>query len=241
GAWTLQDSVRGNCAWPTLASLRGKVIFVLTGGDVSSNGTVLNNYVGNGATYRDRIAFVAPEISSSSQLLERNYVVFFNLDAGHKSLAPNVRAQNFESRIYGLNDAVEFFNGQWFGGNHLGTDMVNYHQSPTMVTHNRYGWPFQCLPGSTCPDTAETANVLGVEVDSDDIWGSRDNFRFLYELNYSTANAYWRAQVSTPNSHVEPWAKGCLMARASTANNSQYFAVCRPADENRLRVQWRTS
>src|SRR6185295_14897220 len=82
GAWTLQDSVRGNCAWPTLSSLRGKMIFVLTGGDVSSNGTVLNNYVANGATYRYRIAFVAPEISSSSQILERNYVVFFNLDAG---------------------------------------------------------------------------------------------------------------------------------------------------------------
>jgi hypothetical protein len=51
----------------------------------------------------------------------------------------------------------------------------------------------------------------------------------------------WTAYVSTENSHREPFAKGCLMARATTAASSPYFAVCRPADENRIRVQYRVA
>lgn len=240
-AWSLQQAVQAPCGWPTLYSLRGKFIFVLTGGDTSSNGTPLNTYVGDGADALNRIGFVAPEISRFEQMSERSYVVFFNLEAGNMSLASLIRPYGFETRIYGLNSTTSFNNGRAWGGHHLGTDLVNYHADPGVTTHNGYGWPFQCMPEWGCPAIAENVRTLGMDINSDDIWGSKDNFQYLYEVNGSTANTTWRTMVSTPNSHVEPWAKGCLMARSSTASNSPYFAVCRPADENKLRIQWRSS
>ena len=236
---TLQGSVTGSCDWPYLSSLQGKFIFVLTGGDVSSSSSKLNTYVSNGSTATSRTAFIAPDLTSSSQISAKNYVVFFNLNTDERSLAANVDSANFVSRIWTIDDSSTWSSARTYRAHHLATNKINYHQDTWAKTHNSKGWPFECF--TACSSTlTESVRVLGVDVNSEDIWGSSDHFRFRYE--YTTVNNnLWVASVSSPNSHVDDWAKGCLMARYSYSGDSPYFAMCRPADEHKLRIQWRSS
>ena len=91
--------------------------------------------------------------------------------------------------------------------------------------------------------TRELAQLMSIDVTSDDIWQKKDSFYFLQRdvSNDSGEKIGWRAYLATPNSHVEPWAKACLMARRSNDEAAANFAVCRPADANRIRVQLRPS
>jgi hypothetical protein len=87
----------------------------------------------------------------------------------------------------------------------------------------------------------ELGQLLAIQVDSGDIWSTADSMYFLHH-DFGGAGAQaakWSAYIATPNSHVDPWAKACLMARSSLAADASYFAVCRPADGNRIRVQLR--
>lgn len=241
GQGSLQAALTGSCTWPTHTALRGKFIFVLTGGDVSSSTTRLNTYVSNGSTATTRLAFIAPDLTSASGISAKNYVVFFNMASGSASVASSVHLANFIGRVWGVNTSNTWSSTASYNAHHIATDKVNYHQDPWAVTHNALGWPFQCLEGWPCGGTAELVDVLGVEVSSGDIWSSSDSFLFAHESNSAVTTTSWTASVSTPNSHVDEWAKGCLMVRAGTASNARYFAVCRPADNHKLRIQYRTS
>ncbi|GAB4525498.1 MAG: hypothetical protein Tsb0020_43500 [Haliangiales bacterium] len=237
GASDLQAAVTGGCSWPTLDSLRGRFLIALTGGDVSSPSTKLSQYLDAGGADQ-RLGFVAPDLVQTSDIDRDDDVVFFNLKRDDVALAAEVQGR-YVSRVWGVNDAGAWGEAEAYGAHHIATDKVNIHRDTWARTHNSHGYPFECFAGCSAGLT-ESSQVLGVEVNSEDIWGSGDDFRFRYGYTTSVGNL-WTASISTPNSHVDEWAKGCLMARESTSDRSRYFAVCRPADENRLRIQWRSS
>ena len=232
----LQGAVAGG--WPRLEDLRGKFIFVLTGGGVSSSTDKLNDYVSNGATANQRAAFIAPEISTTADITAKNYVVFFNLQMSQaSSLGPQVFSQGFVSRVFSANSQ-----GDWStavsGQVHLiATDKVNSIADPWAQTDNAKGWPFQGIEISISPDLTEPGPVYGVQCKSNDLWGDEDSF-FFYYTDAGTADRTYVTFISSPASHVEDWAKGSLMARGSLADDAPYLAVVRPAREP-LRIQYR--
>jgi hypothetical protein len=241
GVSSLQAAVTGSCTWPTHDALRGRFIFVFTGGGVSSSTTPLNTYVSNGTTATSRMGFIAPDLTSAAGISAKQYVVFFNMEWPYASVATNVHLANFVGRVWGVNDSTTWSNVAKLDVNHIATDKVNYHEDPWAVTHNGLGWPFQCLEGWPCASNQELVDVVGTEVDSGDIWNSSDSFLFAHEANSAVTTTTWTASVSTPNSHVDEWGKACLMVRGGTAANAKYFAVCRASDNHKLRIQYRTT
>src|SRR5581483_5560900 len=109
------------------------------------------------------------------------------------------------------------------------------------TTSQPNGFPFTCFNASECAGRTRDERSIGVAVDSGDIESTGDDFLFVHADNSAAPTATLRAVLSTENSHVEEFAKGCLMARASTARDSPYVAVCRPADNHPLRIQSRAS
>ncbi|MFY0537647.1 hypothetical protein [Nannocystis pusilla] len=79
---------------------------------------------------------------------------------------------------------------------------------------------------------------MTVTVDSGDLWDSSDEGLFA-AVEAGEGEVVWTAAIAAPNSHVEPWAKACLAARAGLAADAAYLAICRPADDHPLRVQLR--
>jgi hypothetical protein len=238
GSTTLQSAVAGG--WPLLEDLRGKFIFILTGGGASSSSDKLNVYVDNGATANQRAAFIAPEISSASDITRKSYVVFFNLEMSQaSSLGPTVFSSGFVSRVFTANsqeDWTKAVNGKI----HLiATDKVNSIVDPWARTDNAKGWPFQGIEISISPDLTEPGTVYGVQCKSDDLRGDEDSF-FFYYTDAGSADRTYVTFISSPGSHVEDWAKGSLMARESLDADSAYLAVVRPAKEP-LRIQYRES
>ena len=232
GETTLQGAAK-NCQWPLLQDLRGKFIFVLTGST-----TKLNQYVSYGTMDLARTAFVAHKIDDVDDIFNYDYGVFFNMTTAKQYLALDVKREGFVSRSYYVNDSSTWYSAKVLGVNHLATDKINFEKDPWARTHNDNGWPFEC--SNACSTSLEEEHrTIGIEVDSEDIWGSSDHFRFHYEI--TSGNHWWTAAINTKNSHTEDWAKGCLMARQAFNANSPYFAVCRPNDDHRLRIQWRSS
>lgn len=241
GVSSLQAAVTGACTWPAHTELRGRFIFVLTGGDLSSSTSNLNTYVSNGSTATSRVAFVAPDLTSSAGISSKTYAVFFNIQAPYASVANSVHLANFVARVWDVNDSSTWNAVQPLNVNHIATNKVSYHQDPWAVTHNALGFPFQCLDGWSCGGYQEPVDVIGAEVDTGDIWSSSDSFLFAHESNTAVTTTSWTTSVSTPNSHVDEWGKACLMVRAGTAANARYFAICRAADNHKLRIQYRTA
>ena len=222
-----------SCGWPLLRDLRGKFIFVLTG-----KSDYLNQYVSNNSVALLRTAFVAHKAEDLDDIDAHDYGVFFNMTTSNQSLAVSINSRGFIGRSYYVNSSSTWSNAEFFGVHHLATDKINYHQDPWARTHNANGWPFECFV-SCSSSLEEEHQTIGVEVDSEDIWGSSDHFRFHYEI--TSGNNFWTAAINTKNSHTEDWAKGCLMARQAFSSSSPYFAVCRPNDDHKLRIQWRSS
>jgi hypothetical protein len=247
GATSLRAAVAGACAWPTLAELRGKIVFALTGGDLCGPSSVLGAYLGQGAATTSRVAFVAPDLSDTCPLSKHDTLapdaVFFNMDYSNVDKAKGVDDAGLVSRVYhggatgGLDQEDHWTTAKADKAHFLATDKVNFEETPWAVTHNTLGYPFSCFAGCD-PALEEKARILSLRVRSGDLWGSSDHFDFLYKDDESGAGT-WTAQISTANSHVEPFAKGCLMARAALSADSAYFAVCRPADAHVIRVQSR--
>lgn len=232
----LQSAVAGG--WPRLEDLRGKFMFVLTGGGVGSSTDKLNVYVDNGNKANQRAAFIAPRISTTADITAKNYVVFFNLETSQAaSLGPQVFSKGFVSRVYTANSQGDW-NTAVNGQIHLiATDKVNSFVDPWAQTDNDKGWPFQGIQISISPDLTEPGPVYGVQCKSEDLWGDEDSF-FFYYTDAGTADRTYVTFISSPASHVEDWAKGSLMARGSLDADAPYLAVVRPAREP-LRIQYR--
>ncbi|MFY0537646.1 Ca2+-dependent phosphoinositide-specific phospholipase C [Nannocystis pusilla] len=103
GATTLQEAVttRG-CTWPHLESWRGRVIVMLTGGDLADPSGPLATYVG--ADAGARAAFVAPGLSDAQDLLKYPEAIVHNLEIGDATVAEAVRAAGMVSRVWTADD-----------------------------------------------------------------------------------------------------------------------------------------
>ncbi|MEM9101344.1 MAG: Ca2+-dependent phosphoinositide-specific phospholipase C [Pseudomonadota bacterium] len=223
GASRLKDTVRGACHWPSLSTLKGKWILVLTDSSYSNNRP-------------ERLGFSAAGVSNTRDVDSSNRI-FFNTDSNSQSLTQYIFQEGFVSRRYVLNDANGFnaaLNGQT---HHIATNKVNIFQDSWSKTHNNQGWPFRCV-NRACEQNESSENIIGITVNSEDIWGNNDHFIFL-QKNKETHNGRWTTAIHVTSSHVDEWAKACMMARASLSMNSPYFAVCRPSDKHKIRIQWR--
>ncbi|HYO64010.1 MAG TPA: Ca2+-dependent phosphoinositide-specific phospholipase C, partial [Pyrinomonadaceae bacterium] len=227
GAANLQASVTGACRWPDLSQLRGRFMFVILGG---AKGT----YKGDGYP-GGRAAFVQGDAGNVSG---DPSAVFFNVDVTNASKAQTIYTAGFVTRITEAETQGEWNTSWEQKSQFIGTDEVNFYTAPWSRTNNHYGWPFLCLDAD-CACRTESPAVVGINAVSKDIWGGSDNFTFLYERQPDDGGRTWSAFLSTPGSHVEPWAKGCVMARKDVSAGSPYFAVCRTAAEHPLRVQYR--
>lgn len=240
GAATLQAAV-GAVGWPVLEALRGKFIVALTGGDVAKPGTKLNQYVDDGKSANERLAFVAPEITAAGQIDAADYVVFFNLDSSHRDLGPAIHDRGFVGRTYTLNNAADWDDAVALEINHLATDKVNSEVDPWSRTDNAHGWPFEGIDLEMDPALTEPGLIYGLEVTSGDIWGSADSFYFVYDQRSGAdLDRTYEVFISSPASHVQAWAKGAVLARASLDAGAPYFGVFRTGTKD-LRVQYRTA
>lgn len=236
----LQAAVK-NYGWPSLESLQGKFIFGCTTGDLSSPNSVLNQYVDNGATANQRIAFVAPEISSSSAIDSHDYAVMFNLSSGNSAIAQAVFNAGFISRVFGLNSQSSWSNAWSADANHLGTDKVNaFNDEWARTDLPATGYPFTGIDVTLDPDLTEPGELYAIKVDSGDIWKKNDSFYFQYDSVIATESQTLVSFVSNPQSHVDGWIKGGVMARASTSDEAAYIAVFQTGD-NKIRMQTRST
>ena len=218
------------CGWPTTTALRGRVIVALTGGGVGSATTPLGRYAAEGTA-----AFVAPSVAEVTAFDQPHPdVAIYNTNVADVAVATIGAEAGFVVRTWGIEDAAEWTAAEQAGVHHLATDFVNAHVDPWAVTSTG-DWPFACIDCTT--DTTEPGGRIVVDVDSGDIWSGADEMWFAHDP--AATGGSWEALVSAANSHVEPFAKGCLMARAGIESDAPYLAVCRPADEERVRVQVR--
>jgi len=251
----LRDAVTGSCAWPEIKDLRGKILVALTGSTACARGSVLDRYLATGSA--DRAAFIAPDLDASctfADYTKHSDVVFFNADRENAWRTEDVYRAGLVSRVYaggmtagfgvggGLDDAVSWNEARAHRANFLATDRVNADVDPWASTTTA-GWPFLCLLGGCRANEIEEGEIVSVTAESGDIEGTRDSFYFLEGAAGAESGSEdptrWSAAISVPSSNVERWAKGCLMARATRDADSPYFAVCRPADNSRIRVQYR--
>ncbi len=223
------------CGWPSLASLRGRVIVVLTGGTIEQPQAPLSTYVTAGTR-----AFVAPSITRPGSLrVPSPSIAIYNANASDTGAIAAAAEAGFVVRAWDANTRSAWTPAREAGARHLATNAINLHQDPWTVTHDGDGWPFSCVDG--CAGAGpEPGALIGIRVDSGDIWGTADAMVFAHHVQ-ARPGGQWSALVSTPNSWVDPFAKGCLMARAGLDPDAAYFAVCRPADDEPLRTQLRAA
>jgi hypothetical protein len=234
----LQAGIAGS-GWPHLSGLRGKFVFVLTGGSLTEEGSKLNDYVGDGNDAHARTCFIAPKISTVADITAHNYVIFFNLEESQaSSLAPSIFSAGLVSRIYTADDQTKFDAMKADQVHHIATNKINSLEDTWSRTDNAKGWPFEGIAITVAQSQTEPGLVYGVEAASEDLSGKDDSFYYYYG-NSGTSDRTWIAFISSPDSHVEDYAKGALMARASTDSDSAYFAVIRPGQDHGLRIQYR--
>ncbi len=244
GASTLREAVTGACRFPTLRALRGKFLFVTTGGSSCDTASPVARYGGDDP--KARLAFVAPNVSGSCTVASydaRPDVVFFNMPLAEKARATEVAERGLVARIYGggaqggLDTPESFAAAREAGAVHLATDKVNIERDPWAATHGPKGFPFTC---EGCgDDLVEPGPILGVRATSGDQFGSADSAFFAWEEG--SGDAIYSALVSVPSSHVEEFAKACLVARASEDPGAASAAVCRIFDNHLPRAQIRST
>ncbi|MBZ5712848.1 Ca2+-dependent phosphoinositide-specific phospholipase C [Nannocystis pusilla] len=239
GATTLQVAVTaGECTWPRLEAWRGRVIVMLTGGDLGDPSGALASYVGGDAGAR--AAFVAPGLSDAAALADHPEAIVHNLEIGDVTVAQAVRAAGLVSRVWVADDEDAWTEAEQAQVHHIATNQINRGEDPWANTAGPQGWPFTCFADDCGAPTREDAAIVAVTVDSEDLWGSSDEGVFA-GVELGDEAFVWSAAVAVPSSHVEPWAKACVGARAGLAADAAYLAVCRAADDHPLRVQLRAT
>jgi len=238
GTETNLQAAVASYGWPPLDQLRGKFMIACTTGDLSSPTSHLNQYVDNGKTANQRLAFVAPEISSSNQISQFNYAVFFNLDSSHTSLGSDIASAGFISRAYGLDNQKSWCNAWKAKINHLTTNMVNALVDAWARTDlPETGYPFTPIDAQTSAPLTEPGALCAITVNSGDIWDKNDSCYFRYD-DTAPAGKSQVAFIGNPTSHVNGWIKAGVMVRASNADNAAYIAILRTGS-NGLRIQYR--
>ncbi|HEY0138685.1 MAG TPA: Ca2+-dependent phosphoinositide-specific phospholipase C [Nannocystis sp.] len=221
------------CSWPELAASHGRVIVTLTGGGLADPASKLSTYVGADASAR--AAFAAPDLDDPADL-DASPAIFHNLALADAGLATAVRSAGLVSRVWVADDADAWATAEAAGVHHIASNKVNAAIDPWATTASPGGYPFTCIDGCTTPDT-EAGAVLRATVDSGDLWADSDDA--LLATWTPDGDVTLTALLAVPSSHIEPFAKACLIARESAAPGAPYLAVCRPTDEQPLRVQLR--
>lgn len=229
----LQQAI-ARCGWPELAALRGRVIVALTGGDLEDPSGPLASYVGGDPAVR--AAFVAPGLEDAGAIAQHDEAILFNLAAGDVALAQDVRAAGMVSRVWVVDDAEAWQGATAVPVHHLATNKINAAVDPWSATAGAGGWPFACLDGCEAP-AAEPGAIVAFDVDSDDLWDSSDEGAFAYFE--PPGDVTLTGAIAVVSSHIEPWGKACVGARAGLDAGAPYLAICRPTDEHPLRVQLR--
>lgn len=93
--------------WPSLQSLKGKFVFVITDGTFLNNRKPLNEYLSQEKT--NAVCFVSPRIASEKEIFRprgiarenAQNIVFYNLKEEHGSLAEKINALGCITRAYG--------------------------------------------------------------------------------------------------------------------------------------------
>ena len=233
GAATLRDAVQGT-GWPTLSELRGKFLVVLTGSE-----TQLAHYIVSPDTAEDRSAFLSRGITAPGDIGADDDIVFFNMDNDHVALANVVGELGFVSRAYYVDDDDTWNRALTANCHHIATDMVNARVDRWSTTSGPTGFPFRAMRGAT-PRVTEPGHVGGIWARSGDIWNRNDSFVFHHTTCRpdDVDNTYVFA-ISGPNSHVDDWVKGGVVARRSVDSGSAYLGVFRVGEKHGLRVQVR--
>lgn len=235
GATSARDAVtREGCGFPTLGELRGKFVVAVTGGSdcAASSDNPLRRYRGDAPG--ERLAFVAPDADAHCPVRtydQQGHVVFLNMAFGHRGQAAEVRERGLVARVFGggmrggLNTARDFDAARRTGAQHLATDRVNASSALWATTEG--------LREAAAP----TEHVLDLRATTGDLWGASDSTWFSYVDE--DRDASYHTFVSVPSSHAEPYAKACLMARASERADAPNVAVCRTFDNHPPRMQIR--
>jgi hypothetical protein len=244
-ATTLREAVTGACHFPTLRALRGKFIVAVTGGTSCNASSLVSSYGGSDPS--SRVAFIAPNADAGSCTVAsydaRPNVVFFNMPLADRDRAREVKSRGLVARIYGggvvggLDVPEDFVSAKTAGAVHLATDKVSFEQDTWAASHLARGYPFTC--DGCRDDLVEPGHIFGIRSTSGDLWSTADSGMFALENDDDDAT--WSALVSVPSSHVEPFAKACLVARAGTEANAANVAVCRTFDDNAPRAQVRAT
>jgi len=104
GAVSLSEAVRAPCSWPTVGSMRDKIVVVLTGGTACGGDSRLATYVEDGKRAADRLAFVAPNVDEGCGITtytrEKPFAIFFNMSWPFRHLAGVVRDLGMIGRVY---------------------------------------------------------------------------------------------------------------------------------------------
>jgi hypothetical protein len=232
-ASTLQDAV-GWAGWPELESLRGRMIFVLTG-----DPTILRTYLGTKSPHA-RAAFLSARVGRAADVPGADPdIVFFNMSDKQVKLSKKVDASGFVGRAYYINDKSRWKAAVEHRSHHIATDHINAWGDRWSTTASaQTGFPFQALDGPT-PAVTEPGHVCGVWARSGDIWGEVDSFYYQFADRRAAPDHRYEMFVSGAGSFVDDWLKGGLIARASLAGDAAYFGVFRIAEHHRLRIQYR--
>ena len=233
GSASLQASVRA-AGWPTLADLRGKILFVLTGPK-----DLLGTYLG-AKSPGDRVAFLSSRVDHASEVPGTSPdIVFFNMSARKARLASKVQRLGFVSRAYYINDETRWRKAVAHNCHHIATDDINARKERWSRTARPVtGFPFQALRGSP-PSQPEPGQICGVWARSGDIWGAVDSFYYQFADCRGQPDERYELYISGANSFGDDWLKGGIIARASLAGGAPYFGVFRVAEHHGLRVQYR--
>jgi hypothetical protein len=133
---------------------------------------------------------------------------------------------------------------------HIATNHVNDDDAPWSRTHNVHGYPFCPLGIQPCDQQflnyieggGAAGRLYAFTVRSGDLetgQSTTDNFVLAADRNSSLPPFVLTGFITAPSSHVNDWAKACLMVRGGASDTAPYYAACRAADNHGPFVQYR--
>ena len=137
--------------------------------------------------------------------------------------AKDVNEAGLVSRAYYVDSEERWRSAIDHDCHHIATDRVNTRVDPWSRPVGAPASPSRPC-GATRHSVTEAGDVCGVWARSEDIWGKRDSFLYHYRDCSDHLNNQYTFYISGPNSKVDDWVKGGVMARSSLARNSHTSA-----------------
>jgi len=135
GSYNSLREAAQNDNWPTMGDLRGKIIFVLTGGQLANHNKTQKQYVE--ARENLAVAFVAPDTDENGDITGTpnqfdsstdDFVVFYNIEIGNEAqVSATVHDFNYVSRNWDANSSNEDCNKFNYYAQNLTTNFVAFY------------------------------------------------------------------------------------------------------------------